>query len=152
MPLDLATLRAWIDADPALSSLPISTASAIQIADAFNARTIDGSRDVPAFEARQIVLLSGEWAKIKLLAETRPATTAISVAMTFVDALSDRETVLPAANRAHIAGLLDVLVAANVLSGASKAALMLLFATKISRAQQEFGRDVTSGDVEAARI
>jgi hypothetical protein len=99
------------------------------------------------------VLLSGEWAKIKLLAEERPASTAISVAMTFVDALSDRETVLPASNRAHIAGLLDVLVAANVLSGASKAALMLLFAAKISRAEELFGRGarVDSGDISRAK-
>jgi hypothetical protein len=147
MPLDLATLRAEI-ALPQYAGLDQTAIAAM-----LNARAIDGSRDVPAFEARQIVLLSGEWAKIKLLAETRPATTAISVAMTFVDALSDRETVLPAANRAHIAGLLDVLVAATVLSGASKAALMLLFAAKISRAEELFGVGVTltPEQVEAAR-
>jgi hypothetical protein len=147
MPLDLATLRAEI-ALPQYAGLDEPA-----IAGALNARTIDGSRDVPAFEARQIVLLSGEWAKIKLLAEERPASTAISVAMTFVDALSDRETVLPAGNRAHIAGLLDVLVAANVLSGASKAALMLLFAAKISRAEELFGRGarVDSGDISRAK-
>jgi hypothetical protein len=147
MPLDLATLRAEI-ALPQYAGLDQTA-----IAAALNARTIDGSRDVPAYEARQIVLLSGEWAKIKLLAEERPASTAISVAMTFVDALSDRETVLPASNRAHIAGLLDVLVAANVLSGASKAALMLLFAAKISRAEELFGVGVTltPEQVEAAR-
>jgi hypothetical protein len=151
MPLDLATLRAWIDADPALSSLPISTASAMQIADVFNARTIDASRDVPAYEARRVVLLAGELAQIKLLAETRPATQATVVAMTFADTLADRETIIPASARSQIAGMLDVLVAAGVLTGATKAALMLLFAAKISRAQQEFGRDVTAGDVEAAR-
>jgi hypothetical protein len=147
MAIDLAVLRAEI-ALPQYAGLDQTAIAAM-----LNAKSIDGSRDVPAFEARQIVLLSGEWATIKLLAETRPATTAVSIAMTFVDTLSDRETTIPASARNQIAGLLDVLVATNVLSGSSKAALMLLFNTKISRAEQMFGPGVTltPSQVEEAR-
>lgn len=151
MSVDLKALRKWIDDDPKLSALPISTASAMQIADEFNASSIDASRDVPASEARQIVLLSGDWARIRLLSEQRPATLASTVAMTFVETLSDRNTIIPADSRSQINDLLDVLVASGAMSGGAKALLMLLFATKISRAQQAFGRDVTFSDVEAAR-
>ena len=147
MAIDLAVLRAEI-------SLPqYAGIDEPAIAAAINERSIDGFRDVPASEVRQIVLLSGDWAKTRLLSEQRPGTTASIVAMTFVDTLSARNTVIPAEARAQIDNLLDVLVSAGVMSGATKTALIALFSTKISRAEQLFGIgvQVSSGDISRAK-
>ena len=147
MAIDLAVLRAEI-ALPQYAGLDEPATAA-----AINEPSIDGSRDVPASEARQIVLLSGDWAKTRLLSEQRPATLASTVAMTFVDTLLDRNTVIPSGARSQITDLLDVLVAANAISGTSKAALMSLFSSKKSRAEQLFGDGVRvdSGDISRAK-
>ena len=120
------------------------------IAAGLNEPRIDADRDVPVVEARRVVLLGGDLAKVRLLAEARPATAITPLAMTFADTMADRETVIPAAAKPQIDGMLDALVAAGALSAASKAALMALFSTQISRAQQLFGERVEVGHVARA--
>ena len=144
MAIDLAVLRAEI-ALPQYANL-----NEHEVAAALNAKVIDSSRDVPASEARQIALLNGDWAKIRLLSEERPATVASTVAMTFVDTLSDRNTIIPSEARAQINGLLDVLVAAGAMSGATKSSLMSLFADKTSRSLKLFGEPIQAGHVSRA--
>lgn len=144
MSIDLVTLAAEVRL-PQYAGLDQTA-----IAAALNELRIDADRDVPVFEARRIVLLGGDLARVRLLAEARPATAITALAMTFADTLADRETVIPAAAKPQIDGMLDALVAAGALSAASKAALMALFNTKTSRAQQLFGEPVQVGHVARA--
>jgi hypothetical protein len=152
MSIDLAELKTEI-AGPAYAGM-----DEIEIADALKASTIPADRDVPVIEARKIVLPTGELAKIKVLAETRPvdgpAASAIVAAITFAETMADRESVIPASAKSQVDTMLTGLVAANVLSGPSKAALLALFETQISRAEQMFGLGVVvqSGDVSRAKL
>lgn len=145
MGIDLATLAAEVRL-PQYAGLDEH-----QIAADLNEPRIDADRDVPVVEARRIVLLGGDLAKVRLLAEARPATAITPLAMTFADTMADRETVIPATAKPQIDGMLDALVAAGALSTASKAALMALFSTQISRAEQLFGERVGSGDISRAK-
>lgn len=120
------------------------------IAADLNKLNIDADRDVPVADARRVALLSGDLARIKLLAEARPATAITPLAMTFAETLSDRDGIVPAGDKAAIDGMLTTLVSAGALSAASKAALMALFNTKTSRAQQLFGEPVQVGHVARA--
>lgn len=144
MGIDLATLAAEVRL-PQYADLDQTA-----IAADLNEQRIDADRDVPVFEARRIVLLRGDLARVRLLAEARPATSITPLAMTFADTMADRETVIPAAAKPQIDGMLDALVAAGALSAASKAALMALFEGKISRAEQLFGERVQVGHVARA--
>lgn len=120
------------------------------IAADLNDQRIDADRDVPVADARRVALLSGDLARIKLLAEARPATAITPLAMTFAETLSDRDGIVPAGDKAAIDGMLTALVSAGALSTAGKAGLMALFKTKISRAQQLFGEPVQVGHVARA--
>ena len=147
MGIDLATLAAEVRL-PQYAGLDQTA-----IAADLNEPRIDADRDVPVVEARRVVLLGGDLAKVRLLAEARPATAITPLAMTFADTMADRETVIPASAKPQIDGMLDALVAAGALSAASKVALVALFAGKISRAEQMFGlgASVSPEIVERAR-
>lgn len=145
MPIDLNTLAAEVKL-PQYAGLDEPA-----IAELLNDRTLPADRDVPVSEARRVVLLGGDLARVKLLAEARPATSITPLAMTFADTMADRETVIPAAAKSQIDGMLAALVSAGALSAASKAALMALFDGRTSRAEQLFGEPVGSGDVSRAK-
>lgn len=124
-----------------------------EIADALNERTLSANRDVPVIEARKIVAPTGEWTEIELLSETRPATSVAKAAMTFMRITDDRMAIIPAATKAAVDSMLSGLVTATVLSAPSKAALMALFDTQVSRGEQLFGQGthIDSGDVSRAK-
>lgn len=144
-----AAVKAAVQADPALA-VAWARADNKPTGDVVNAlNATDRSTDVsvPASRAAAVILMTGEWADIKLLAETRPATNSVKAAMTLVETLADRDRVIPAAAKASVSSKLDALVEAKALSRSSADAMLALFAGKTSRAQQLIGGSISEGDL-----
>lgn len=123
MVLDYFMLRTALAA-PALAALPDADA-----AQALNGRGKTVARKVPTFEARGLLLRSGEWGALKLLSRSTAAPDAlVAAAITAVDTLELTETldtdepdVL-----ARIEAMLGGFVAAGALSAKTRDALLAL--------------------------
>jgi hypothetical protein len=128
-----------------------------QIAAALNATTVETIRDVPTSEARALLLSTGEWGGIVMLARATPSETipaeAVAAAITAEDTL--RLTVTLELTRdaywQAVQTLLGGLVAAGVLSAGTRAALLALRETTTSRAAQLGWSEIRTTDIETAR-
>lgn len=151
--MDYAALKAEI-ALPAYAGM-----SDAAIAAALNAATVDIVRKVPTWEARALLLATGEWGAIKLLSRQSPTmgtpeAQAVAVAITTIDSMTET-TVLDADQADAFAAMqtmVGVLQAAGVLSAGTGAAMLALRNTKTSRAAQLGLGPVRPGDVAAARV
>ena len=150
--MDYAALKAEI-ALPAYKGM-----SDAEIADALNAETIDAVRKVPTWEARSLLLGTGEWGAIKLLSRQAPAmgapeAQAVAVAITTIDTMTDA-SVLDADDPeafAAMQAMVGVLQAAQVLTPPTAAKLLALRDVKVSRAQQLGLGHVSPGHLDTAR-
>jgi hypothetical protein len=148
--MDYAALRAEI-AQPAYAGL-----SDAEIAAALNAE-IDAVRNVATSDARALLLATGEWGAITLLARQEPSESvpaeAIAAAITAIDTLKLTEVLETTktpywqAVQAMVAGL----QAAGVLSEATGTALLGLRETTTTRAAQLGLGQVSPGDIQTAR-
>lgn len=118
-------------------------------------------RDVPTWEAKAILLTTGEWGAITLLSRQQvtmvdPLAQAVMLAITARDALdpSITETIEATnpVNYAAVEGMLAGLVLAGVVSAPTQAALLALADTPKSWAEANgFPNGVTARDVGLAR-
>lgn len=145
MALDYAALKS---ADAALGIADPAAAAA-----ALNAQTVTVAADIPSADARAVLLLSGEWFKIKQLAKmalTGTATDqAIAAADICVDTLTLTTTLQTSSDAvwAAMQPMIGGLQAAGVISADSVAA----WAAMRERTRRAFPSDVTGDDIIAAR-
>lgn len=144
-----AAIKAAVQSDSVLSTAWARAGNKPtgEVANALNAADQSVDVDARAVDARRIVLPTGEYASVKVLSETRPATPAVYAAITFVATLDDRDAVIPASAKDGTSTMLGALVSANALSTISRDAMMALFIGKSSRAQQIVGSPISEGDL-----
>lgn len=150
--MDYAALKAEI-ALPAYQSM-----SDAAIAAALNAKTIDTVRKVATWEARSLLLGTGEWGAIKLLSRQAPAmgspeAQAVAVAITTVDTM-ELTSILDADDPVAFGAMqamVGVMQAAGVMTAETAGKLLALRDVKVSRADQLGLGPVRPGDVSTAR-
>jgi hypothetical protein len=128
------------------------------IAAALNAETVETVRDVPTVDARELLLATGEWGALVLLARSTPASVAqapvIAAAITAVETLRETTTleVTKPANWTAMQTLVGTMQQAGVMSEGTGAALLALRDIHISRAAEiGWTAGVSAADVAAAR-
>lgn len=128
-----------------------------EIAAALNAETVQEIRDVPTSEARGLLLATGEWGALVLLARSQPSESVpaelIAAAITAEDTLRLTETieVSDSVNWGAVQAMLGALTSAGVISVGTRDALLALRDTTTSRAAQIGLGLVRPGDIATAR-
>lgn len=150
---DIDILREEIETDPL--GIEYSDMADSEVADALNALSRPGKREVPANDVRMYVLLNGLWPAIQGVAasSTNPVHkgTAITILQTLGAGSFDTIRMNNPAIAAGVAQMLQTMVDAGAMTADHRAAMVAMGATTISRAEELGLGTVHHLDVGAAR-